>query len=263
MAGLKRFVIGGIGGLAPVIAFVAAIDVSPHLSDMTNVKALGHAVKVLLLFAIGGFVAWLHVTEDEPFKLFEIGLGGPALIAGVIATNTIAQSSPPQRDASFSVPAAAHIAVGALAERLLGLVAAPAHAQAPSAGLQPPAAPRGTAVAPARASTPVIAKQFAPPPQSHASQFLEGLTGIQPEKRWFVIAGSYAKPEEALAHARQINAAMPAFKAEVYAPSPGKQYYGVVLGAQLSSKDAADLRNRALQAGLPADTFIKSFGALH
>ncbi|HEX6704390.1 MAG TPA: SPOR domain-containing protein [Albitalea sp.] len=253
-----RFVIGGIGGLAPVAALLATVNLESYITDLTQLKMAGHIVKVVALFGIGGFIAWLHEGEDKLFKVFEIGLGAPALIAGLIATNTVAQSQPPvDKTAAAALLGSLGAAVGAL------VPSARAQTQAdkmPDTPAPPASAP--AAMAKASVARTLVTKRFAPPAQSGTSQFLEGLTGTQPSKRWYVIAGAYAQPEPALAFAREMNSRNPSLQAEVYAPSQGKQFYGVVLGADLTGEEAVRLRERAIDSGFPADTYIRSFYTL-
>jgi hypothetical protein len=49
----------------------------------------------------------------------------------------------------------------------------------------------------------------------------------------------------------------PKFKIEVYQPKTDKMHYFVVLGENLSEDQAEDLRKRAVDSGLPRDTYIK------
>ena len=108
--GMHRLLIGGIGGLAPVFALLVAVDFEANLVNASTGKIAGYAVRALALFMIGGFVAWLHEKEHEPFKLFELGMGGPALLAGLITSNSIVASAPVKPAgpgiASLLVPAA-------------------------------------------------------------------------------------------------------------------------------------------------------------
>jgi SPOR domain len=270
IAGVQRFLVGGLGGLAPVVALLAVVDVDQHLTQITTLKFVGHCVKVAALFAMGGFIAWLHESETKLFKIFEIGLGAPALIAGVIATNTVAQAKAPDKKVT-SLPAAEFTAKWQLPETRssLDFLMGSAHAQTrqpdvPPSGSISTAQPRPQVASQGQATVQTqVTKRFEPPAQSALGQFYEGLTGSQPARRWYVIAGSYVQPEDAMRYANEMNKRVPLFKAEVYGPSEGKKYYGVVLGANLTSSEAVALRDKAIEVGFPSDTYIKSFSNLH
>jgi hypothetical protein len=221
----RRFIIGGIGGLAPVLMFLIAVDWEEYVVGATTLKVVGYCVRVIVLFGVGGFVAYLHSDERTPFKLFEIGLGAPALIAGYITTSLVSISAPhinpnTSRTVGFSVVSTVH-----------------AQTVPPSHQL----------------------KKFTLPEQSPTGQFLQGLIGVAPKNVWFVIVGSHLKVEDANSQADSINKAHGDFRAEVYAPYGDNPYYAVVIGAHLTQKEAKALRDKAVNEGLPKDSYYKTF----
>ena len=228
MSNSQRFIIGGIGGLAPVLMFLVAVDWERYVVDASTLKVIGYCVRVIVLFFIGGFVAYLHGDEEQPFKLFEVGLGAPALIAGYITTSLVPSlpSTSNQGDhanASFSIIASAY------------------------------AQPK---------STTDNIKRFTLPALSPAAEFFEGFLGSQPKNVWFVIVGSHLHVEDAIAQANRINDKYHEFKAAVYEPYGNNPYYAVVIGANLTQSEAKDLREKAVSAGLPKDTYYKTFSNL-
>lgn len=236
VSGSKRFFIGGVGGLAPVFALLVAVDFEKNLVDTSTAQVLGYMVRALALFAIGGFIAWLHETEDKPFKLFEIGLGAPALIAGLITAKSISPESP-QRSAA----AQPNHAVSMLFAMKSAIAQTSATESAPSS--------------PTRTEP----KSFTVPVQQGTAGFLEGLLGTRPSNVYYVIVGSHTKLEDAEKQANRINATDKQFTAQVYAPYGGSPYYAVVIGANMTKADANALRARAAQAGLPQDTYLWTF----
>jgi len=73
-----------------------------------------------------------------------------------------------------------------------------------------------------------------------------------------VVVATYARKEDAEKRARTIESQSPPFKAEVYAPSrSAKPYYLVVIGSNLSKKEATDLRARA--GRVAADAYLTTF----
>lgn len=236
ISGIKRFVIGGLGGLAPVFALLVAVDLDKQLEGTTLLQVLGYSLRVLALFAIGGGVTWLHETENKPFKLFEIGLGAPALLAGLITTKSIIPEQQQQK-VSMAQPIS-------IASSFMPL---------------PNANAVGTFTLVQDSAS---VKSFAVPKAEGSDAFWQGLLGTPPKNIYYVIVGSHLKYDDAQKQAVQINAKFKQFKAEVYAPYGVNVYYGVVIGADLTKSDASALRSRAIKAGLPKDTYLWTFPSL-
>lgn len=227
----KRFVIGGIGGLAPVFALLIAVDLDKNLLGTTASQVAGYTLRVLALFAIGGFIAWLHETEDKPFKLFEIGLGAPALLAGLITSKSIIPQQSVTRETQGGPPIAWLMPISA------------AHAQQASSQQSPPSEVR----------------TFSIPKAEGSDAFWQGLVGAKPTNIYYVVVGSHLKYEDAKKQADQVTSKFPKFKAEVYAPYGVNPYYAVVIGANLTQPRASELQSEAVQSGLPKDTYLWTF----
>jgi hypothetical protein len=195
---------------------------------------LGYSLRVLTLFAIGGFITWLHESEDQPFKLFEIGLGAPALLAGLITTKSII---PEQQKVSMAQPISISLAFTPLHSAYAHKVSIPVR---DSAGVE----------------------SFAVPKAEGADAFWQGFLGTPPKNIYYVIVGSHLKYEDAKKQAEQINAKFKQFNAEVYAPYGETVYYPVVIGANLTKSDASALLSQAVQAGLPKDSYLWTFPSL-
>jgi hypothetical protein len=105
-------------------------------------------------------------------------------------------------------------------------------------------------------------KTFAPPQEDALEQLRRGVTGSLPTRVWFVIAGTAPTLQDAQESARIMAAQVPQalllddLRAEVYEPSGGFRYYAVVLGANLTLSQAEALRERAVAAGWPSDTYL-------
>ncbi len=101
----KRFLLGGGGALMPVLVSFLAIDIGAALSDdenLTTANIVGIGIRYMILFIVGGVVAYLHEDERKPFKLFELGIAAPALITSLITAQAVAAqpSSPSQSNES-------------------------------------------------------------------------------------------------------------------------------------------------------------------
>ena len=89
----RRFLLGGGGALMPVLVSLLAIDLGALLdsqSNLTTGNIIGFAIRYLVLFVVGGVVAYLHEDETKSFKLFELGIVAPALITSLITAQGVA-----------------------------------------------------------------------------------------------------------------------------------------------------------------------------
>lgn len=115
MSPRKRFFIGGFGALMPVLVSLLAIDIGAMLDDdsyLTTGNIIGVFIRYIILFMIGGFVAYLHDDEIKPFKLFEIGIAAPALISSLITAQGISSPKAPEqvKQTSWSIISSAYAA---------------------------------------------------------------------------------------------------------------------------------------------------------
>ncbi len=74
---------------------------------------------------------------------------------------------------------------------------------------------------------------------------------------WSVIVAAYASREPAEKRMRDMARRWPNFEMGVFQPQAEKTHYLVVLGQNLSEDQAEALRKRAVDSGLPRDTYIK------
>jgi hypothetical protein len=184
----RKIVLGGLGALTPVILNLITVDLRTVFNGLALIAVAGYLVRVLVLFYLGGLVAYLHKTESSPIKLFELGIVAPALITSMLNASNV------------SVPVASP--------------PLPPHGSliVPSAFAQPPDG----------------LKQFTLPQESPAQQFFRGLTGSTTARVWFVITGWYARYNDAKKQADAINGKNIDLHAEVYAPARGKLYPVVI-----------------------------------
>ncbi len=105
MTSKKRFLLGGLGALLPVLVTVIAIDVN-SIGDFTTGNVIGFSLRYLALFLIGGFVAYLHSDEEKPYKIVEFGITAPAIITSMITANGVGAYHPannPETSLQFSL----------------------------------------------------------------------------------------------------------------------------------------------------------------
>lgn len=105
----QKFLIGGLGGLAPIIMNLLVLDLAVLLTGLTALTVVGYFIRVLVLFGVGGFVAWLHTGERNRLKIFEIGLGAPAFILAFLNAGHVAANLPSQSSTLLSATAYAQV----------------------------------------------------------------------------------------------------------------------------------------------------------
>lgn len=228
MSTRHKILIGGMGALTPIVMNLLVVDFRVLLSDLTLgtwLVLLGYIVRVVVLFYLGGLVTFLHKDENSPIKLFELGIVAPALITGFLNASNIPD-----------VPKTGGVTDG----------------KPPSASLF---------VHPAYAQTTAKEKVrvFSPPQDTKLGEFWRGLTGAREERLWYVIAGSHRKLADAEKQAKQIREKGQGLEADVYAPYGDNPFYAVVIGANLTNDEARRLRQKAVAAGLPKDTYLWTF----
>jgi hypothetical protein len=232
-----RFFLGGIGGLAPILLFLVNLDFERYIADATTWRTVGYVVRAILLFLIGGFVAYLHDSEKKRITLFLVGVSAPSLIAGYLSTANPSLQQRKTGDTGQNGP-------------VVQFLVSSAFAQAPRPSQTPAPAVREDV------------RRFTLPPQTASSKFFEGLLGLRPKNVWFVIVASHLNVNDAKKEAATLNQKFPGYHAEVYAPYADNPYYAVVIGAHLTQGEAKALRDRAVHDGLNPKSYYKTFPGL-
>lgn len=88
-----KILIGGLGALTPIIMNLLVVDLEKLLINLTTITMIAYTIKVVLLFYIGGVVAYLNKDEHKPFKLFQLGIYAPAMIIAFMNTNPLSTGS--------------------------------------------------------------------------------------------------------------------------------------------------------------------------
>ena len=113
MTALNRFLWGGLGGLAPILATFVILEahtIGLYLEELhqggSMLTLIGYGVRVIGLFVVGGLWAGLHKSEVDPKKLFQLGIVAPAMITGMISASNINASADEVEMTSLERPAA-------------------------------------------------------------------------------------------------------------------------------------------------------------
>lgn len=234
----SRVIIGGIGGIAPLIISLLVIDVGALISGIGMMDAVGLTVRCAVLVFIGALVGYLHNTEHEPFKVFQLGIAAPALLTTAINGYGVVGDSVSMREVRASYDS------DVISEPLRFSLIASAHA-----GTLP-----GTG---GNSRKYLNASLFKEAKVSSLERFFRGLIGYRVTSEgddWFVIVGSHKRASDATAHAQRL--ASTRYLARVYEPTSGSRYYAVVIGANLTLDEAKQLRKTAIGRGLPNDSYL-------
>ncbi len=238
----KRIMIGGLGALTPVIMNLLVVDLNVLLVKLTFLSFLGYFIRVIVLFYLGGLTAFLHKKENSVVKIFELGIVAPALITAMINAGNI--EIPKVADGT------AHVSISFVS---------PVYAQ-PIEGLtreEPEEESMEKSIEESRES--IKTKTFSLPEESSVQQFWRGLTGSTPKKVWFIIVGSHQKLKDAKEQVKQIADEEKGFTSEIFDPYGENPYYAVVIGANLTYKEARQLRQEAITAGFSKDIYLWTF----
>jgi hypothetical protein len=185
-------------------------------------------VRLFGLCAAACVIVYLNSDEFRPVKLFQLGIMAPALITQLLNGVAVINKTP-------SSPTTPAVHAGWLF--------------IPQANAQPAAAPQ---------VAPTVRDCTKPEDPSVSQQILKGLVGITPGNQWFIVVGSYGTAEAALSDAHELNARFPGkYHPEICGPTTvPNSPYRVVIAQYLTYPDAANVKNAAIAAGLPPDTWL-------
>jgi hypothetical protein len=228
--GLKqRLLIGCLGALAPILVNLCVVDLQTVLPNLLPLEALSYVVRLLALCGSACLVVYLNSDEARPAKLFQLGVMAPAMLTSMLNGAAVANKNP---SVAVSTPAAQHS----------WLLVSPANAQSSSA--------------PQTADE--VLDCTKPKDPTVSQQILKGLVGITPGNQWFVVVGSNPTVSEAVADVDTISQKYPGkYQLKICGPTgvPNAPYR-VLIGQYLTYADATNLKNNAIAAGLPPDTWV-------
>ncbi len=225
----RKIFIGGLGALTPVIMNLLVVDLNVLFVNLTFFSFLGYLIRVIVLFYLGGLVAYLHKDEKMPIKVFELGIVAPALITALINASNV--EVPQVQKPDTTTHTGYHLLVS------------PVYAQTDST----------------MQNQQLKLKTFSMPRQSIAAQFFQGVFGKSPKRIWFVVAGEHLKLEEAQKQAKMINEMKKEFKAEIYKPYGDDPHYRVVIGENMLYQSAKLLQKRAMSEKISEQIILWTF----
>jgi len=234
---------GFVGLFAIIPSIVNGYYIDAHAFKMPAFDAcMGFILQLSVAFVIG-FVMGIYFNDEGDFrKLIVIGLTAPGLIIAMMNGKVMNTSN---------------INENAIQKMYNQTILENVELKQKLKVIGGPTAFYGAIVlAQVQSNSGIPVKTFSLPKKNSESQFWIGFTGGSPQNIWFVIVGSHLKLEDAERQATSINHDMKGFHGEVYEPYGENPYYAVVIGANLSLNEAKDLKNKAIKAGLPRDTYL-------
>jgi len=121
--------------------------------------------------------------------------------------------------------------------------------------VSPPAAVAPKKPAAARSATPVPARVAAPVVPASVSATNSATGG----EAWRVVAFTYNHQDQAQHKAQTIVSRHPELQAGVFSPRGNGAPYLVTLGGPMNRDAAVQLRDKAIRAGLPHDTYVQNY----
>ncbi len=93
----ERLMIGGLGALTPVMANLLVVDLKHVLAEAELYSILGYIIRCSVLFVIGVVVAYLHDDETNKVKMFQFGMGAPAMLLVGLNGSSVAEQDTQQK----------------------------------------------------------------------------------------------------------------------------------------------------------------------
>ncbi|MCH8197750.1 MAG: hypothetical protein IH904_06675 [Proteobacteria bacterium] len=95
----EKIFIGGVGALVPMFATFPVEDYLEFFYYPDRIQLVsGFLIRAVALFAVGSFWVYLHKSEHDPMKIFQLGIVAPAMILGVVNANNFTSDTSGQPD---------------------------------------------------------------------------------------------------------------------------------------------------------------------
>ena len=213
----KKIFIGGLGALTPIIMNLLVIDLEVLLINLTFYSVLGYSIRVIVLFYLGGLIAYLHKDEVNVVKIFELGIVAPALITALLNAGQIDVAKMKSQTATNPIGSISFVSA--------------AYAQTQTE----------------QDTTKMEIKTFSLPDETKMQQFLRGfgLSRLSARKGFYVIVGSHETIDEARHQVKQIQDQTKEFTPEIYEHFRDRPGYSVVIGEHLTKVEALQLEKSA------------------
>jgi hypothetical protein len=219
MSNQERLLLGGLGSLIPSACNLLLVDFHKIETQMDFAFFAGYLVRVVVLFGLGAFLAYVHKKELNRWKIVQLGLGVPALAVSILNAGNSAQTKV--------------AAIGPTLYATVSSLSSLSFVSEASAQEITPTESRDSDL-----------KRFTLPKQSVLSRMWHGFSGTPRKHVWFVITDTASTADEAREKAAQLNQKISGIGAEVYRPYLDGQDYPIVVGRGLEQDDAQELAEK-------------------
>lgn len=90
MKAYLKFIIAGIGASSSMTVSLFSVDLQTSLQNVTTIVIIGYIIKWVLMFGIGILASVVLFPEENDIKkIFMLSIGAPALIIGIVNSNSI------------------------------------------------------------------------------------------------------------------------------------------------------------------------------
>ncbi|MFV2055619.1 MAG: SPOR domain-containing protein [Thiohalomonadales bacterium] len=241
----ERILLGSIGGITPILVTVLVIDLKLVFATYDMFDWAGFLVRSSVLMFLGALIAYLHQKETERYKIFQLGMAAPALLAAAINGYSKPVSEPVMQKVVTERPVSLQM------HRAPGFFMSSAFAaDAEGELIESKVTPIDISI---YKNSDFIRTESEIKP---VDRFLRGLVGkqVSDTNNWFVIVGSHGDKEAAFKHVERLK--KNDYIAKVYAPVENSTFFAVAIATHLSQKEAIKVREQAIKDGFPDDIYI-------
>ena len=109
----EQFLLGGLGGLLPILASLIAVDLTTisNLIDrhqLTEGLMVGYALRVICWFSLGGVMGAVNSDVKSPLAVLQLGIAAPALVTSYLGGVAVLGKDEPNPAHAFNVVSAAY-----------------------------------------------------------------------------------------------------------------------------------------------------------
>lgn len=220
----QKLLVGALGGITPTLLIMYRLDYSDLLNTAEPGLVVGGCIRALFAAAFGAFMVFLNRSEENVYKLFQLGIAAPGLLSIMITDVRPTAPGAQQEDAVTTMAAPVPAQTG-----LSTFLFSSAMAQDQGFGIM--GGGLRQAERSAGGSSGVKVEQFTAPEERFMTQVVRGITGALPDNRFYVVHSSYATEAEAVQVAKEQHA-------RVFIGSDPQRPYNVVIAAQVDMHEA-------------------------
>lgn len=228
----QKMILGTLGALTPVLLNLYAVDLGKLFMNqqITVPYLIGYIVRILILILYGSLIAFFHRDENNPVKLFQLGVAFPAIVTILLSGVNSSTGLPQQINANKSVQTPTVSANNVVTTAYKVVLAQ----YKPNVRVIEP-----------------MVNEFDTGSDSPFIQFLQGFLGAIPQSNTFaVLLGNEMTWNDALNEHQFYSHNYPKFNVQLYRSYNNNEKYVLVLGNKLTETVALQIQGDARGSGL-------------